>query len=309
MKLRWTGLLRAPDDEGAGGGEGGGQAEGGQSGLLDLAADDGQGQDQGGQDDGQGEGQDDGPAKLVYKTRPDWLPPNFWDAKTGEVKVDALAKSQADLRAKISKGADKVPEKPDGYKIEFGEDIDPNVVKRVIKHGEDGKIDDPLLKDFLVFAHDQKLPQDVVNNMTNWYVKAMAEMLPDPVDPKAELAKLGKHGQDMVNGTMQFAKHMVDLGVFTDADLFEFKVAAGTAEGLLMINKLREYYGEKPMPVQTAETKMGTVSADELRGEMAKVMAKAANGDPTAQREYERLMQKYEALYGNDPAGSSAVAA
>ncbi len=316
-------LFAAADDDGTTGGGGGGSGDDGDkdtgnqdgdggdkkaAGLMDLADkdDDGEGNDAGDKaEDGDKKTGDDTPASLKFDERPDWLPANFFDDKTGEVKLEALAKSQADLRAKISKGLDHAPKDPSGYEYEVPEAL-ADVADQIFADGDPAN--DAVFSKFKEVAHAQGLSRAQFDEIANSMVGTIAELLPEPVDPQAEMKRLGKHGQDMVNAMARWGSHLQKLGVLNEAEFGEFSAAVGTADGMLMMQKIREFYGERPIPVETAQTNAGSLSADELRSKMAGVLEKASKGDPSAEREYERLQEDYAKLYGTDPATTSIVA-
>lgn len=59
------------------------------------------------------------PAPPVDAAAPDYLPPKFWDAEAGQVRVEDLARSYAALERRLgAAGGDTVPDDPAGYRIE-----------------------------------------------------------------------------------------------------------------------------------------------------------------------------------------------
>jgi hypothetical protein len=70
-------------------------------------------------------------------TRPDYLPEKFWDAASGETRVEALARSYAELEKKLGAGAG-VPGDPSDYRIESRDEVivaDPEVNALLHKAG------------------------------------------------------------------------------------------------------------------------------------------------------------------------------
>jgi hypothetical protein len=62
-------------------------------------------------------------------TRPDYLPEKFWDGAKGAPRIEALARSYAELEKKLGMGAG-VPADPSGYRIESRDEMiaaDPEV--------------------------------------------------------------------------------------------------------------------------------------------------------------------------------------
>jgi len=59
------------------------------------------------------------PAPPMEAAAPDYLPPKFWDAEAGQVRVEDLARSYAALERRLgAAGGDTVPDDPAGYRIE-----------------------------------------------------------------------------------------------------------------------------------------------------------------------------------------------
>jgi len=59
------------------------------------------------------------PTAEMAATAPDYLPPKFWDAEAGQVRVEDLARSYAALERRLGAAAgDTVPDDPSGYRIE-----------------------------------------------------------------------------------------------------------------------------------------------------------------------------------------------
>ena len=70
-------------------------------------------------------------------TRPEYLPEKFWDAASGETRVEALARSYAELEKKLGLG-EGVPADPSGYRIESRDEVivpDPEINALLHKTG------------------------------------------------------------------------------------------------------------------------------------------------------------------------------
>lgn len=294
---------------GDGDGDSGAGPGGGEGSLLDLAKGDdadGQGgdQDAGGDasqqegtegGDGDGKGDDGTPRSLTFKERPDWLPENFYDKKTGTVNVEALAKSQQDLRKQVSMGGKDVPKDPTGYEFGVPDDMK-DIEDRVLLKGENGE-PDPIVDWFGKKAVEHEMPKAVAQDMYRDFVKLLGDITPEPINPQDEIKSLGPEGQNYINHLAKFHKHLNDLGVFNKETSAAFLAATTTASGVRMIQGLREYYGEKPIPGNT-EIAATSDDADALRKEMSELLVKADKGDPSAEREFQRLQAKYEKHYG-----------
>ena len=77
------------------------------------------------------------PDAITAGVRPDYLPEKFWDGAKGEARVEALARSYAELEKKLGTGAG-VPADPSGYRIESRDEVivaDPEVNALLHKAG------------------------------------------------------------------------------------------------------------------------------------------------------------------------------
>lgn len=282
--------LRAEISPPAGDGDGGGEA--------------GDGKGAGG--DGDGDGAAGGkPQALTFEKRPDWLPEQFHDGKSGEVKVEDMAKAWTGMRAKVSTGDHKAPKEASGYKLEAPETAAAVMEAVTGLKNEDGS-EGPILEWFRTAAHEAGLSQDAAQTLYEGYLEQVGATLPEPMDTKAELAKLGPKGQEILDGSATHMQGLKDKGVWNDEQLGELMLTLDTAVGVSAWLAYREYAEGLTIPDMLTSQATGSVSADELRAEQAVVMELAAKGDPTAERKARELEKKYEQLYGTEPAGSSA---
>ena len=82
------------------------------------------------------------------------------------------------------------------------------------------------------------------------------------IDPANELKHLGPKGGAIVNGMVDWARGLVNKGVWSKDDFEEFKIMGGTARGLTALMKIRESYeGRVPLDVMPMD---GTQSKEEL---------------------------------------------
>lgn len=207
------------------------------------------------------------------KTKPEYLPDNFWNNEKGEADIEGMAKSWRDLRAKISKGAHNAP--ADGkYDLStFGDQAEGN----------------PIAETLVSWAKENGLNQAQFDDLAGQLrTKAMEVMQGDMVDPAAEMKKLGPNATAMVNGMVDWARGLVAKGVWSKDDFEEFKIMGGTARGLQALVKVREAYeGRVPIESQPLD---GAPSKDEL---YAMVKDPKYNTDAAYRQKVERLFQQY----------------
>jgi hypothetical protein len=184
--------------------------------------------------------------------RPDWLPERFWDDDKG-ADYQGLAKSQAELYKKLRNGKHEAPE--DGeYDLKF-------VGNKISE-------DDELMTNFKTMASDRGLTQDDFESIVGMVLDSVPEVQEAPeekFDMDAELAKLGPNAEAITNGVVKWAEGLVKTGAWTGEDFEEFKVMGGTAAGIRTLNRLRQYYGEKDIPVHATPEAEALPTESELR--------------------------------------------
>ena len=202
------------------------------------------------------------------KTRPEYLPENFWNADKGEADLEAMSKSWSDLRKQISQGKHKAP--ADGkYDLKaLGENPEAN----------------PLTQTLLEMAKEEGLSQTAFDKLAS----SMAAQAVPEIDTQAELKALGPNGQAVINGMVDWARGLVSKGVWGKEDFEEFKVMGGTAKGLRALMKIREAY-EGRVPIETAPID-GAPSKEELYAMVADPKYKS---DTAYKQKVERLFQQY----------------
>jgi hypothetical protein len=287
------------------GGDAGGADDKGATSLLHMADKTGDGTGEQQQTQQTGEGTKATPYKL--EKRPDWLPENFFDAKTGEVKIEALAASQRDLRTQLAKGPNKAPEKADDYAITLPEQ-DADKFKAIFKDGDPTK--DPVVAALKPIAHKLKLSAEQFNGLVLEAGQSLGKLVGDAIptmDVKAEMEKLGPKAKEQINAMKARIDHFAKLGVLSNEEVEEVEIACGTVTGFRALQKIMEHYGERPIPSEAAAMQVNTGDHSSLQAELAAAMTEAQKGTPGAQQKYEAIMKKYEAMFGNAPAGSSLV--
>jgi hypothetical protein len=204
--------------------------------------------------------------------KPDWWPDNFW--KEGKKDEEGLAKSWKDLRKMVSQGKHKAP--ADGkYDLKvFGENPD-NL---------------PMVPVFTKWAADNGVSQAAFDQFAGDVVKMAGELSTGPtIDPVAEKKALGPNADAVINGMVNWARGLVNKGVWNGDDFEEFKVMGGTAKGLKALMKVRESYeGRIPIESQPIEGAPTDVELQQMVGDPK------YQSDPAYRQKVERLFaQRY----------------
>jgi len=203
--------------------------------------------------------------------RPDFWPENFWKKDSNEPDLEGIAKSWSDLRKQISQGKHKAP--TDGkYDLQaFGEEADTN----------------PIATTLSGWAKENGLSQAAFDDLVgNLQTQAKELMQGDMVDPAAEMKQLGPKGGAIVNGMVDWARGLVNKGVWSKDDFEEFKIMGGTARGITALMKVREAY-EGRVPIESTQLE-GAPSQEELY---------AMVGDPRYKTDA-AYRQKVERMFG-----------
>lgn len=249
--------------------------------------------------------------KLIVKDRPAWLPETFYDPKTGEVKVEALAQNAADLKAKLSTGTHKPPATAEGYAIDFSKEADPGVkaaAAAIIVTGEDGS-PDPVLAAVQADCFKEGVSVHAFNTVLRSYLKNLAPTLPPPMDEQAELAKLGHMGPAMLKNLNTFADEQLKHGKWTDGERQKFRDYLYDAEDARFLQKLLFDAGLVP-EIQVAHLQQQSATEDmiTLDKELSDLQARAAKGE-NVQAAFDANLAKREKLLGDQPQRSWPIPA
>jgi len=152
--------------------------------------------------------------------RPDIIPEKFWDAGAGEVRVDALAKSYAELERKLgSSPARDVPESADGYAIDTDDRLvgaDPAVNARLHAAG---------------FTQDQA---QLVYDLAGEYLPGMVGEVVAEFEARNQVERLERH----YGGADRWRETARQLATWGRAKLPPdvFHALSGTYEGVLALD-------------------------------------------------------------------------
>jgi len=149
---------------------------------------------------GNGNGKDDNHKPIGGsdpESKPDWLSEKFWNPDLKTPRTEVLGKAYNELESKLRSNSDTIKEEiraemkasaPDEYKVNLSKDLKiPDNVEL------DFTEDDPMVKWFFGMAKEEGMPQETVDKWINEYVGIE---LGNMTDIKAEIEKLGDHGQD-----------------------------------------------------------------------------------------------------------------
>lgn len=206
--------------------------------------------------------------------RPEWLPENFWNGDKGEANYEAMAKSWGDMRKLVSAGKHKAPEggKYDTASIAWAGDIE----------------QDPLAKNYVGWAQKWGISQAAFDELAT-QVNEMASANQEPaIDTQAELKALGPNANAVVDGMVNWARGMVQKGIWGADDFDEFKVMGGTANGMRALMKIREAY-EGRIPLQSSPVE-GAPSKEELYQMVGDPKYKT---DAAYRQKVERMFQQF----------------
>lgn len=190
--------------------------------------------------------------------RPETLPEQFWDEKTGAIKTNALVDQYAidqkritDLRKTISKGlGGTLPESEDEYEVEFDETTSKFV-------------NDESLTVAKKAALAAGISKEQFNKFAPQYIKGLVEsgMLNENMLPKSEedlaaleeaeikqhreeqMKILGDGGQRIIDSLTDRVATLYKKGSLNKEDLIAFKEAAYDARGVLFLQKWIDLHG------------------------------------------------------------------
>ncbi len=204
--------------------------------------------------------------------RPDWWPENFWKKDKNEPDLEGMAKSWKDMRKLVSQGKHKAP--PDGkYDLSaFGEDAD----KR------------PMVPMFTEWAAKNGVSQAAFDELAREITAKADEMAGAPsFDMEAERKALGPNANAIINGMVDWARGLVNKGVWSPEDFEEFKIMGGTARGMQALSKIRAAYEGR---IPTGKEEVDGMPTDlELQ---AMVGDPKYESDPAYRQKVERLFQQ-----------------
>ena len=204
-------------------------------------------------------------------TRPEWLPEKF-------NSPEDLANAYSELQKKFSQGKHKVPEAYD---------------ETVFKDAGIPE-DDELYNTYKDWAKANGVSQAAFDELAAKFIDMAGEEADaGEISFKEEYEKLGKNADVVIKSMTDWASSLVRKGVWSADDFEEFKIMGGTAKGIKALQKVRNYYGDKTIPVDVGPA-AGAPSKEEL---MAMVGSPEYQSNPAYRIKVEKL---FEQAFGTD---------
>jgi hypothetical protein len=211
--------------------------------------------------------------EIEYE-RPDWYPEKFWGDDGPD--IENLAKSYYELQKKFSQGKHKAP---DDYDVSmFAEHNIPD--------------DDTLFNEYKSWAKENGISQNAFETLASKFIEMSGSNVQQAeASYKEEYEKLGPNADLTIKSMTDWGQSLVRKGVWSEADFDEFKIMGGTAQGIRALQKVRSYYGDKPVPVD-----IGPVDGLPSKEELTAMVGKPEyNTDPA----YRAKVEKYfDQIYG-----------
>jgi hypothetical protein len=207
-------------------------------------------------------------------TRPDWYPEKFWSDDGPD--IENLVKSYNELQKKFSQGKHKTPDEYD---------------TRIFSEANIGE-DDALFTAYRAWAKENGISQDAFEALGRKFLElSSAEADQAKVSYDEEYRKLGPNADATIKSVTDWAQSLVRKGVWGEDDFDEFRIMAGTAQGMRALQKVRRYYGDQAIPINVAQPE-GAPSKEELQ---AMVGSPEYSTNPAYRQKVEKL---FEQVYG-----------
>lgn len=157
------------------------------------------------------------------KQPPKWLAEKFWDPERGEVRVEDLARSYAELERMMSApGGSGVPDAPEGYALDVDDllEIDGEVNERLHAAG---------------FSNDQA---QLVYDLARERLVPLIERMSAEMDDDRHVNRLLEH----FGGPERFEALRPQLRAWGQANLARdvFETLAGSAEGVIALHTMMQ---------------------------------------------------------------------
>jgi len=204
--------------------------------------------------------------------KPDYFPEKFWNDDKGP-DVEELVKSYAELQKKFSQGKHKPPKE---YETEL-----------LKEHNID--MEDELLVGYQKWSKENGISQEAFNNLAKVFLESgisFNQKIKKDMEEQKKL--LGGKADEHINGLLTWGTSLKDKGVLSDSEFDEFTYMGGSALGIKVFDKIRNYYGEKAIPTIEPSEDLG-MSKEEIKGMVAD---KRYGKDPSFTARVEKLFNK-----------------
>lgn len=168
--------------------------------------------------------------------KPEAVPDKFWNAETGEVRVDDVLKSYAEMERYVGGKEEEYKEK---FMTELEEDFNANKPEEyalpALPEGisEDMVLDNPLTEWWTNLATENGYSQEEYEDGINQYIDLMQG---SQIDVEAEMNKLGENANDRVDAVNSWAS-----SYFTPNEFETIQSTLGTsADGIEVLEKLMQ---------------------------------------------------------------------
>lgn len=217
------------------------------------------------------------PATIEPGVRPDFIMEQHWNKETGEVNLEALAKSYADSRKENNKLQQNIEGKPLETPEEYLKDFVPPSRGRGSDGQEGSPLDrfaegldaeDPAFVAASKAAKNANLSKKQFDEFVFSFMEATNDLLPEPINPQDELEKLGEGGQSLVNHNAKWINGLRSTGVLNQDQYDLLLDFGGSALGVELVNALRMNSGEKPIPINSSVNN-GAKTPDECSAMLA----------------------------------------
>lgn len=206
--------------------------------------------------------------------RPDNVPEQFWDPDNGSYKGDDLFKAYKaeqdraeGLRKKLSKGFQNVPDMPEKYQIDLGEDFEINT-------------DDDGIQMFREISHKYGLSHEQFNGVLKEFSERMGDFSDDSDSGnfdeykeqyfQEQIESLGDKGPALIKNVATYGRTLLTQGVFSEEEYNAFVAMPRSAAELKALNKMRMaagYINDVPIDIgaptdQLSEAEVQKMIAD-----------------------------------------------
>jgi len=210
---------------------------------------------------------------TAQATAPTWLPAKFWNAKTGEVRVEQLARSYQELeRMKAAPQAASLPTSAQDYQINVDHplNIDDTVNQRMFDEG---------------FTNAQA---QVVYDMAGEHLMPMMQQIAQDADDSKHVDRLVQHfgGSDRLEALRPQLRAWGEANLGSDV----FETLASTSDGVIAMHEMMK---NREPGLNRGAQGIGSASEADLKRMMA---------DPRYWREHDpsyvaRVREGFRTLY------------